>query len=160
MVMAYTEFALAESLKLKLRFLALDNRGDNDTLDVDIRRLFASRKKGFVMPLDRCLEDSTQRGRRHRTGRNARDEAEARRDLITFTGDAPLGPPLGWVLLWSGVYSNIFGEYVPRPVREWGYVMWDQRRWDGLGDLVWRQWETEPDSVRQIQIDYGWRPWG
>ena len=153
MVVVYPEFTLAQSLKLEVRLLALDNRGDDDTLVVEIGRFLALREEVFVTRLDRGLSHQTQRGRRRRTGLNARDQAEARRDPINFTGDAPLGPPFGWVLLWSGAYSNIFGEYVPRTVREW-------RRWDGLGDLLWRQWETAQDLVGQIEIDYGWRPWG
>ena len=96
MVIVYTEFTLAQSLKLELRLLALDNRGDDDTLVVDIGRYLALRKEVFVTRLDRCLSHQTQRGRRHRRGLNARDQAEARRDSINFTGDAPLGPPFGW----------------------------------------------------------------
>lgn len=89
---------------------------------------------------------------------------ELRRDPIEFVGDAvpPDGPPLGWVLLWGGIYSNICGEYVPRPVRRWSYVMGDERRWTGLGtrEFVARQWATAPDLVGEIECDYCWRPSG
>ena len=155
-----TELTLAQSLKLRLRFLALDSRGDDDTLVADIERSLDFDKTEFLYPLHWCLAMAMQCGRRHRTGLNARDEAEARMDPVQFTSDVPLGLPFGWALLWNGVYSNIFGEYVPRTVREWGYVMWDQSRWDQLGDLVWRQWETVQDLVHQIERDFGWRPWG
>ncbi len=47
----FTELTLGESLKLRLRFLALDNRGDDDTLVVDIGRFLAFDKAGFLYPL-------------------------------------------------------------------------------------------------------------
>ena len=39
-------------------------------------------------------------------------------------------------------------------------MMWDERRWVELGakELVKRQWETERDTVEEIDIDYGWSP--
>ncbi|KAI1747724.1 hypothetical protein F4782DRAFT_520157 [Xylaria castorea] len=96
---------------------------------------------------------------------NARDEAERRRDPMHFVGDAvpPDGPPFAWVSLWGGKYSNIYGEYVPLPVRRWGYVMWDERRWADMGadeNLIARQWKTSPDLVEEIETDYDWRPVG
>ncbi len=65
-------------------------------------------------------------------------------------------------MLWGGIYSNICGEYVPCSVRQWGYVMWDERRWTELGakDLVSKQWGKAPDLVEEIEEDYGWRPSG
>ena len=130
------------------------------TLVVDIGRFLDFDKANFVTGIGWCLTRSAQYGRRSGTVLNARDEVEARGDPIEFTGDVPLGPPFGWALLWRGVYSNIYGKYVPDTVKEWGYVMWDRGRWDGLGDLVWRQWETAEDLVHQIESDFGWRPWG
>ncbi len=159
MVIVYTECTLARSLQLRLRFLTLDSRGDDDTLVADVGRFLAVDKEECFTALDWCLEIPTQRGRRHRTGLNARDEAEARRDPIKFTGDVSLGPPYGWVLLWKGIYSNLFAEYVPRTVRKWGYVMWDRNRWDGLGDLAWGQWKTDEELANQIWSDFEWRPY-
>ncbi|KAH6854537.1 hypothetical protein B0I37DRAFT_362267 [Chaetomium sp. MPI-CAGE-AT-0009] len=102
--------------------------------------------------------------REEATSVNARDEAERRRDPMKFEGDVvpPDGPPLAWVLLWSGIYANIFGEHTPASIKDWGYVMWDERRWTELGakDLVVRQWETEPDLADVIEGHWGWRPVG
>ncbi|KAL2192587.1 hypothetical protein P885DRAFT_72864 [Corynascus similis CBS 632.67] len=123
---------------------------------------------GLDAPMRRALGSVAQSDRRdassNSTSINPRDEAERRRDPLEFAGDAvpPNGPPLGWVLLWSGTYANIYGEYVPEIVRKWGYVMWDERRWAELGarDLVAKQWETAPDLVQEIEIDYDWHPLG
>lgn len=59
-----------------------------------------------------------------------RDLAEQRRDAMPFAGDSPSAPPLAWVLLWGGKYSNLFGGYVPQELRQWGHVMWDRDRLD------------------------------
>lgn len=42
------------------------------------------------------------------------------------------GPPVAWVLMWHGKYSNLYGEGIPAEFRSWGYVMWDERRWNGM----------------------------
>ncbi|KAH6844566.1 hypothetical protein B0I37DRAFT_165044 [Chaetomium sp. MPI-CAGE-AT-0009] len=95
---------------------------------------------------------------------SARDEAEQRKDPMEFAGDAvpPDGPPLGWVLLWNGTYVNIYGDHVPPAVQNWGYVMWDEHRWDerGARALVVKQWETESQRIAEIEHCYGWCPSG
>lgn len=91
-----------------------------------------------------------------------------RRDESLNTRDEavpPDGPPLGWELLWNGTDVNIYGEFVPLTVRQWGYVMWDERRWMELGpdwkDLMARQWEREPELVEGVEDLYRhWRPSG
>lgn len=42
------------------------------------------------------------------------------------------GPPIAWVLLWDGKYCNLYGAYMPDEFRRWGYVMWDERRWNSI----------------------------
>ena len=83
---------------------------------------------------------------------------------MEFGGDIlpPDGPPLAWVLLWGGIYANLYGEYTPSWLKDWGYVMWDERRLVELGvtDLVSRQWETEPEAISLIEEYYAWRPAG
>lgn len=83
---------------------------------------------------------------------------------MLFRGDhVPLnGPPLGWVLLWNGTYTNIYGEYIPTSLKQWGCVIWDERRIVSLGikDVVAKQWELYPDLVNHIETDYEWSPIG
>ncbi|KAK8085768.1 hypothetical protein PG997_007039 [Apiospora hydei] len=98
-----------------------------------------------------------------RRGLDPWDEAEARRDPLEFLGDGvptEEGPPVAWVRLWNGKYSNLYGGYVPPSLGEWGYVMWDERRWRDLGalELVAEQWETAPKLVKSIKDRYHWSP--
>ncbi|KAI1739731.1 hypothetical protein F4680DRAFT_459036 [Xylaria scruposa] len=91
-----------------------------------------------------------------------RDQAEQRKDSMDFPGDSlPLdGPPLGWVLLWHGVYVNFYGELAPTSLKRWGYVMWDAGRWEGLGaeQLMARQWKPRSSKVRLLKSMCGWCP--
>lgn len=156
----YMENIVSRGLTFTVRLLAID---DHDTL---VRRMkhYLKDKHNLDYPLKWSLDTLAQDDRRVMLGTNARDEAEARRDPIEFTGDTvpPAGPPLGWVLLWGGRYSNLCGEYVPRTVRQWGYVMWDEQRWteSGARGLVATQWETAPGLVDKIESEYLWHPSG
>ncbi|KAI0548054.1 hypothetical protein F4679DRAFT_551787 [Xylaria curta] len=93
---------------------------------------------------------------------DSRDQAEQRKDLMDFPGDSlPLdGPPLGWVLLWHGIYVNFYGELAPTSLKRWGYVMWDAGRWDGLGaeQLMAKRWKPRSKKVRLLQSMCGWCP--
>ncbi|KAI0186990.1 hypothetical protein EV127DRAFT_345345 [Xylaria flabelliformis] len=93
---------------------------------------------------------------------SARDQAEQRKDSMNFVGDSlPLdGPPLGWVLLWHGVYVNCYGQLAPTSLKRWGYVMWDAERWGGLGveELIAKQWKPRSSKVRLLRWTCGWRP--
>lgn len=95
---------------------------------------------------------------------DARDEAELMGDPMHFTGDAvpAEGPPLAWVLLWGGKYVNIYGGYVSEPLRLWGHVMWDERRWIDMEakELVVMLWEAAPELVEEIEGDRMWSPVG
>lgn len=85
---------------------------------------------------------------------NAQDAAEGV-ELLPFQGDTvpPTGPPLAWVLLWRGRYANIYGGYIPVPLKEYGWVVWDEVRLESMGvrKLVAGQWNTAPDLVELIQ---------
>ncbi|KAK7741689.1 hypothetical protein SLS53_004747 [Cytospora paraplurivora] len=76
-----------------------------------------------------------------------RDRAEQRREALTFTGDDSAQPPLAWVLLWGGKYSNLYGEYVPVELRRRGYVMWDEGRLDSEATREYfaRLWAESPE---------------
>ena len=91
-----------------------------------------------------------------------RDDDEMDEEPLQFAGDAPppLGPSMGWVLLWGGRYANIYGDYVPKALRLWGYVMWDECRWSqlGAGDLIAKQWENAERLLGVIRGTFSWRP--
>lgn len=123
----YMEGTVARGMRMAARLLGID---DHDKL-VDNMRI----RRGYGENIDASLEKSlsmmAQYRRRERSPKypTARDRDERSRCLMEFTGDTipPDGPPMAWVLLWSGKYSNICGEYVPKPLRKSGYVMWDER---------------------------------
>ncbi|KAK4187766.1 hypothetical protein QBC35DRAFT_384059, partial [Podospora australis] len=88
---------------------------------------------------------------------NPRDAAQNTRQVIQFIGDAAppdkTQPPFSWVLLWEGVYSNMYGEFVPSSLQRWGWVMWDQHRWDGISQSELFQEQWDPDRNKKIQVD-------
>ncbi|KAK4120933.1 hypothetical protein N657DRAFT_674020 [Parathielavia appendiculata] len=54
-----------------------------------------------------------------------RDRKQERREALLFKGDGEpdeLGPrPLvAWTWLWNDMYSNLYGEYIPRVLHLWG----------------------------------------
>ncbi|TAQ85352.1 hypothetical protein B7494_g6315 [Chlorociboria aeruginascens] len=57
-----------------------------------------------------------------------RDQAQDTNEELPFHRDSEHTPPLAWVIIWKGTYSNIYGDYIPNKLREWGYVMWDVAR--------------------------------
>jgi hypothetical protein len=152
---------IGSGLELFERLLAVE---DHETLINKMQRCLTRHGGLRGTSMDQALCQCGQKSTRNLISTNSRDDAQLRRDPIRFTGDAvPLeGPPLAWVLLWNGTYSNIYAQYVPITVRNWGYVMWDERRWNELGarDIVLRQWEAVPKQVEFIEKDFGWRPTG
>ncbi|KAK3896920.1 hypothetical protein C8A05DRAFT_20213 [Staphylotrichum tortipilum] len=56
------------------------------------------------------------------------DRREADWESLPFSGDKEDGPPLAWVIIWRGTFSNTYGEVISSAVRDWGYILWDSRR--------------------------------
>lgn len=75
-----------------------------------------------------------------------KDRAEERRQVMPFIGDDASAAPLAWTLLWGGRFSNLFGEYVPDELRQWGYVLWDAHRIDveGTKGYLKKLWASSP----------------
>ncbi|KAJ4138628.1 hypothetical protein NW768_002478 [Fusarium equiseti] len=67
---------------------------------------------------------------------SARDRAQAEREPMPFMGDNEDSPPLAWVTIWKGTYSNLFGQWIPRSFLRWGYVMWDSDRIVSTGAIA------------------------
>ncbi|KAH7171617.1 hypothetical protein DER46DRAFT_592456 [Fusarium sp. MPI-SDFR-AT-0072] len=93
------------------------------------------------------------------------DLAQDNREKMAFNGDDEDSPPLAWVTFWNGQYSNLYGDFLPRSLREWGYIMWDRNRLvnaDALA-LVDQEWKTyyhrvndegEPEDPRDDIMTY------
>ncbi len=75
------------------------------------------------------------------------DAAEARRERLAFSGDTEDGPPLAWVVGWSGRYVNRYGPAIPAARKAWGHVFWDRRRLIKSGGL---------NAVLRERDDYFW----
>ncbi|KAK4144328.1 uncharacterized protein C8A04DRAFT_28016 [Dichotomopilus funicola] len=56
------------------------------------------------------------------------DLAEEDRERLPFAGDREDAPPLAWVIMWKGRYSNWYGDYIPQVFKLGGYVFWDRER--------------------------------
>ncbi|KAM0552658.1 hypothetical protein ACHAPJ_007755 [Fusarium lateritium] len=80
---------------------------------------------------------------RHKYWNSERDKAQDDRQEMSFKGDRDDLPPLAWVTIWKGTYSNIYGYCMPDSLRTWGYVMW------GSGRLM--------DSGAMATLDQQWR---
>lgn len=116
-------------------------------------------------PLDASIKASlstgAQKDRREDLNHtpNDKDDAEGV-DSMPFPGDtvAPTGPPLAWVLLWDETYVNIYGEYVPEPLKASGWVMWDEHRLNSTGvkKAIADQWKAVPELIEEIQDPYPW----
>jgi hypothetical protein len=75
------------------------------------------------------------------------DAAQDRGDKMTFVTDTPGLPPLTWVTYWQEEASNLFGSYVPRIWRRWGYIMWDAARLEASGAMKYLELETRSDHT-------------
>lgn len=78
-----------------------------------------------------------------------RDQAQDDREKMVFSRDSDGSPPLAWVIFWKETYSNLFGDFIPQSLRQWGYVMWDSDRLvntDAVArlDQAWKDMYTEP----------------
>lgn len=71
-----------------------------------------------------------------------RDLAQDEGRPMSFRGDDLDSPPLAWVLIWGETYSNLFGTFIPKQLRRWGYIMWDARRLEETGaeERLMREW--------------------
>ncbi|KAI0184930.1 hypothetical protein EV127DRAFT_515670 [Xylaria flabelliformis] len=157
----YMDGTISRGLKMTARLLVID---DHEKLVSKMQRCLTHFQE-LDAPMRKALGMVAQSDRREMSPKlpNARDEAEHRRDPMHFAGDAvpPDGPPFAWVVLWGEKYSNIYGEYVPLSVRQWGYVMWDERRWIDLGadaNFIASQWKASPALIEEIENDYDWSP--
>ncbi|KXH49793.1 hypothetical protein CSIM01_03930 [Colletotrichum simmondsii] len=136
----------ARGLRPLLRLLRID---DHETL---VNKMLST--LAMDRDIDECLEHvldwPAQHERRISSPQfpTARDKLERAKTSMKFMGDnvPPLSPPLAWVLLWNGRYSNVFGGFVPEELRRWGYVMWDEQRWNEMGagakGLIREQWKS------------------
>ncbi|KAF5689702.1 hypothetical protein FCIRC_1263 [Fusarium circinatum] len=122
----------------------------------------------IVSVVDDLLFDSTnphlQEDRRMNHHSDS-DLAQDNRETMSFSGDDEDSPPLAWVTFWKGRYSNLFGDFLPRSLRQWGYIMWDRNRLvnaDALA-LIEQEWKTyyhrvndegEPEDPRDDIMTY------
>lgn len=155
----FMDGTVSRGLRATVDLFQINDRG---TLLAKLRK-WLRRSHLLDDPIRRTLLATVQAQRRN-TALEARDEAEQRKEVMEFAGDAvpANGPPLGWVLLWNGIYVNIYGEHVPSTIQKWGYVMWDERRWNDsrAKALVLKQWVAEPERAKDIEMFYGWKPSG
>ncbi|RSL95474.1 hypothetical protein CDV31_013871 [Fusarium ambrosium] len=157
----YLESLLRRGLRTAVQLWATH---DDEELIVKVREYLRS-NRDLDSTLEDALSEIAQSTRRYELDvpPDPRDEMARDRHCMDFTGDAvpPTTPPSGWVHLWGG-YANIYGEYVPRTVQRWGYVMWNKERWDfpGGGDRLMDsqcRWPSDDPDVGDIH--YSWRPW-
>ncbi|KAF4462058.1 hypothetical protein FALBO_11134 [Fusarium albosuccineum] len=83
-----------------------------------------------------------ERRREHRY--SDRDKAQDSREKMSFNGDKDDSPPLAWVTIWNEAYSNLYSDFIPEPLRRWGYIMWDGGRLadSGAAAIMDREWKT------------------
>jgi hypothetical protein len=99
--------------------------------------------------LTECLSIDVQCSRRTEAAEpSAYDQMEADSERINYSCDRVDAPPLGWVVLWRGEYSNWFGEVIPSSLQDWGYVFWNGRRlhmFGGRNEVVRERWAEDDD---------------
>lgn len=90
---------------------------------------------------------------------SGKDFDEESQEALIFTGDDRAGPPLAWVLLWGGKYSNICGEVVPPDLSRHEYVMWNQWRLnvEGTREYFARLWDESPELIKIKEYCPWWR---
>lgn len=90
----------------------------------------------------------SQQTRRREQDPSLCDRMTEERAACPFVGDDVNEPPLAWTLIWSGTYSNLYGEYIPNEIRQWGYVFWDEDtlRKHGAEQILAQQWEARWDE--------------
>jgi hypothetical protein len=170
----YMDGIVSRGLKTALRLLSID---DHETLVQKMSQclVHASRRDP---PLREVLSTSAQRGRHDEStsSPNVQDTPQQQREPKHFYEDeAPApseypepvsvmpvtDPPFAWVTLWGGRYASIYGEYVPKSLRQWGYVIWDKSRLIEMGadeSFITGQWGESPDLVKKIKDTFDWSP--
>ncbi len=113
-------------------------------------------RRGY--PIRKLIDREIQTQRR-RLFPSPRDDLEATREELPFSGDREDGPPLGWVLAFKGTYSNAFGWYIPDSLQDWGWVFWDARRFareGGLKGYLEAHWSEywEDDDPRDYTAEF------
>ncbi|KAK4098005.1 hypothetical protein N658DRAFT_509926 [Parathielavia hyrcaniae] len=101
---------------------------DHSTL-VERMQKYMSPHCVFIEPILNWTSQGTRRWQHP----SEEDRAEARRDRLPFLGDDEDAPPLAWVIIWRGRYSNEYGEHIDFRYKRWGYVFWDYRRLNESG---------------------------
>ncbi|ROV98074.1 hypothetical protein VMCG_07011 [Cytospora schulzeri] len=153
----YMDGTISRGIKIAAHLLTID---DHDQLVAQTAR-FLTHRHNLDASLTRSLSTVAQFDRREDRDYtpNAKDNAEGV-DALVFVGDSvpPRGPPLAWVLVWEGKYVNIYGEYVPEPLKNWGWVFWDECRLVDIGvkELIASQWEAAPELLEEVKSDYPW----
>ncbi|WAO92282.1 Hypothetical protein NCS54_00978400 [Fusarium falciforme] len=156
----YLEGMLSRGLRTAVQLLETH---DDEELVVKVRQCLR-RSRNQDSTLEGALSEAAQSSRRYELDvpPDPRDEIARDRRFMDFTGDAvpPTGPPFGWVQLWGEGYANIYGEYVPKSVQRWGYVMWNKERWDfPIGHRLLERWCRWPsDDIQVGSMHYSWRP--
>lgn len=149
---------VSRGLDMAVCLLSID---DDEQLATEFRQsLF--REKPLDATVEAAVSIDAQRIRRQDLPPTSHGRAEMMGKHMDFVDDSvpPTGPPEGWYQLWGGTYSNIYGGYVPQSVQRWGYVMWNEDRWDvpGGDGLLVKQWREDPDRAYDVMEDYDWTP--
>lgn len=158
MAVDYMRGTMSRGLKMTARVLSVIN---NHEQLVDKMAQCLTPYNHLDAPMSEALSAEAQIDRRDEQDYtpNAQDAAEGV-ELLPFQGDTvpPTGPPLAWFLLWRGRYVNIYGGYIPVPLKEYGWVVWDKCRLDSMGvrKLIVGQWNTAPDLVELIKNHCPW----
>ncbi|KAH7311518.1 hypothetical protein B0I35DRAFT_481474 [Stachybotrys elegans] len=66
--------------------------------------------------MEEFISESAQEWRRQ-NAYSDHDRAQDTRQELLFTGDQVDLPPKGWVAIWGGTYSNLYGHYIPPSLR-------------------------------------------
>lgn len=57
-------------------------------------------------------------------------------------------------MIWGGTYSNLFGDYIPDALCQWGWVMWDAARLERMGAKEVMIQKLEEDHCTDLRKDY------
>ncbi|KUI64183.1 hypothetical protein VM1G_10951 [Cytospora mali] len=152
---------------LRLALHMSKTEGHDQLVDLMIKYL----KRSQACFFQDCMHDVSQVERRGGVnGFGYKDRAEQRREAMPFVGDdddvseasatvsSNFVPPLAWVLLWDGMYCNLYGVYLPEEFRRWGYVMWDARRWNSMEcakEILTELWASS-SQLKMAKEDWIW----